>query len=121
MTEDLIAFVRARLDETAARAEAAQANAWYQAEDLERQGFESADARLITYDADPARVLREVEAKRGVLAIYDQMTADAANSRAIVSSPGRIGLTVLKPVLCHMARAWADHPDYRADEWKAIT
>jgi hypothetical protein len=53
---------------------------------------------------DPARVLRECEAKRGVV-------ADLLRRRAIGDVDGAAALT---EVLVALAAAYADHPDHRA-------
>lgn len=119
MTDDLIAFIQARLDEDKARADAAHGHGWFQERELTSYGLlEEADARLIAAHADPARVLREIEATRGILAMYDQAVTDAASSDYIVRGPARVVIGVLVPVLCHLARSWSNHPDYQADNWK---
>jgi hypothetical protein len=52
---------------------------------------------------DPDRVLRDVEAKRGILAEYE--------------SPG-LGLSDgLRVAVELLAGAWSDHPDYQAEGW----
>jgi hypothetical protein len=51
---------------------------------------------------DPARVLREVEAKRAIVA-------------AVAESPGEA--TGLGVAMLHLAAVYADHPDYR-QEWR---
>ncbi|MEU1088939.1 DUF6221 family protein [Streptomyces sp. NPDC005892] len=66
---------------------------------------------------DPARVLREVEAKRGVVRQYEDMHNQA---RHPVSADNRMRARVaqgeLGDVLRLLALPYADHPDYRA-EW----
>ncbi len=69
---------------------------------------------------DPARVLRDIQASRGVLSIYDQMTADLNAPDFLTRGMAPVAITVLAPVLCHLARAWSDHPDYQAEAWKPI-
>ncbi|WP_328917260.1 MULTISPECIES: DUF6221 family protein [unclassified Streptomyces] len=138
---EVAAFLRARLDEDEADARAATPGAWSADDsdyagairscggaDVIAGGRRGGDASVSesTEDApriaryDPARVLRDVEATRGVLAMYDQMVVDMAAPDAATSGPGRIAVTVLTPVLCHLARAYSDHPDHRADEWAPI-
>ena len=97
--DDLAAFLTARLDEDEARARAALEE-WHDEgtrhewEDLPDASF--AHARSF----DPARVLREVEAKRAIL--------DYENYRK--SLPGCL-------LLRHFAAVYSDHPGYRP-EWK---
>lgn len=112
MTDDLIAFVRARLDEKAARATAVRSDGWYRADDLIRQGFEPEDAALIATDADPAHVLRGVAAKRAAVneAAYwhDKMLADDPHPM-----PGLADrVVVARSMLCALAAEWSGHPAY---------
>ncbi|MGA6873084.1 DUF6221 family protein [Streptomyces pratensis] len=73
------------------------------------------DAARATHIArhDPARVLREVEAKRALLSRYEAMTADVlvvTGREAILSEYRRI-------ILPGLALPYADHPDYQ-ETWK---
>jgi len=67
---------------------------------------------------DPARVLREVEAKRAVLAQYESAREQV---RHPVSAENRAAARVaqgeLEDVLRLLAAVYADHPDYR-EEWR---
>jgi len=113
MTDDLVEFVRARLEEDAGRAEAARARAeedgvagWFRARDVVRAtGMEQVDAAMLEVHADPARVLREVCFHRGVLDAYAE--ADGVGGRA----------SGLGGVVRGLAAVYADHPDYRR-EWR---
>jgi hypothetical protein len=60
---------------------------------------------------DPARVLREVWAKRKIIEVYEAAAAsdDSATDRSI-------GMATLRMVLRSYATVWNDHPDYR-QEW----
>ncbi|MFJ1698174.1 DUF6221 family protein [Streptomyces sp. NPDC088252] len=63
---------------------------------------------------DPARVLREVEAKRELLSRYEAMAAGVlvmTGAEAILSEYRRV-------LLPHLALPYADHPDYR-DTWRS--
>ncbi|WP_335981080.1 DUF6221 family protein [Streptomyces sp. CA2R106] len=62
-------------------------------------------------------MLRETEAKQGGLRVYDQMAPEPDSPKAHARYAAQTTLRLLRPVLCHLARAYADHPDYRADEW----
>lgn len=116
MTDDLIAFLRARLDETERIARAGEVSDW----SIDRQyhdGGESYwdvdgpgggwiahvgdfhDAEHIAAN-DPARVLRQVQAHRAIL--------DDCEERRSVQA-----LLPLKA----LASIWSDHPDFR-QEWR---
>jgi hypothetical protein len=130
--DDLIAFVKARLDEDEAAAKAAHPGPWILEEEVggfgpvawisvpfghgmpnAKSGLTSF-APLGTQDAetmrhiarhDPARVLREVEAKRAILAAYAEAD-DIGESEATAA---------LWTVMCAFAKVWDDHPDYAPD------
>ena len=135
MTDDLTAFLSARLDEDEAVAKAAASAAgprWHHelywpddggdatavifsaagaplADTLHREDEEMA-AHIARHD--PARVLRDVEAKRRLLARHwpdrfgCQYCADGGHN----SDRGCADLADLGAI-------WSDHPDYR-EEWK---
>ncbi|MET8773362.1 DUF6221 family protein [Streptomyces sp. NPDC004658] len=120
--DDLITFLRARLDEDEQTARAAHAPNW--STDGRRglhYGVEDgwmADA-LTTGDADhiarhdPARVLREVEAKRMIVERF----ADLSGEDWKPSAPRVVRLQELRDSVRCLAVAYADHPDYR-DDWR---
>ncbi|WP_049566833.1 DUF6221 family protein [Streptomyces sp. SBT349] len=131
---DLIAFVRARLDEDEARARAAaQDGAEWQHDghaivalperDLVALGsqdyIEPEHARHITRH-DPARVLAEVDAKRRIAKLYedherlDRETFEAEGQHARSLSSLRAAYW---DACRHLALPYASHPDYR-QEWK---
>ena len=58
----------------------------------------------------PARVLREIEAKRAILGEYVAV-------RRLQELTDTEQDYYRDWVLCHLAAAWSDHPDYR-EEWK---
>ncbi|RDI13462.1 hypothetical protein DEU38_13437 [Rhodococcus sp. AG1013] len=69
---------------------------------------------------DPARVAREVAAKRAILAQEEEARAhyDHIKSSATYPVETSIGHVVaLATVIRHLASAYADHPDYRED-WR---
>jgi hypothetical protein len=124
MTDDLIAFLNARLDEDEAAAKAAQSQDERHEQNMPdaemRECIDLASRRERNYDqpwwaanmnyqltrrrfpSNPARVLREVEAKRAVILQWE-------------NSPS--GSLVLTNALYQLAAVYSDHPDYRA-EWK---
>lgn len=134
--EELIAFIEARLAEDESMAKAASAGPWrvddetyaeviYAADDSSvvaggRWGGEASvfetneDARHIVRH-DPARVLREVEAKRRLVHRYDEI------ARLVLpyypSDRDQGYAEALAEAVRGMAAAWSDHPDYRA-EWQ---
>jgi hypothetical protein len=68
---------------------------------------------------DPARALREVEAKRRLLAQYQAAREQAHNPRDSKHYElARLEQGALRDVLELLASVWSDHPDYRA-EWRA--
>lgn len=118
MAEELTAFVRARLDEDEAIAQAAASAV---AQDMQFQPFSGPhdlgnpnlmrpinDARIHMARHDPERVLRDVAAKRAILdwlGYQDRVYGDYSV------------IETLELVARHLAAAaWSDHPDYKA-EW----
>jgi hypothetical protein len=107
--DDLVAFITARLDEDERCARGAERNsvgAEWTAVDLQ-SGY---DARMDEHIArhDPARVLREVAAKRRILAAAAEYSPELEH--------GDNGEWAFDLVVRELAAAWSDHPDYRA-EW----
>ena len=133
MTDDLAAFLAARLDEDEAAAKMAtkfphwHAQPWYDGQFLKDGRTERADlwgrpgmqftgqGALDTVVADhiarhdPARVLREVAAGRALLADYLQAIDDYAEFDVI-------RINHLKRAVKWRAAVYSDHPDYR-QEW----
>lgn len=141
MSDPLIQFLRARLDEDEQRAQdgyysdtywemwtaGAHLAAWY----VWRQRFPReqwdaatndavADAtrdalreRVTAHEADrSARMLAEVEAKRKILTEYEE-----ADARAKYPDFDGGVFSGLELVVQHLAVPYSDHPDYR-EEWK---
>lgn len=125
MTDDLVAFLRARLDEDERMAR--------EAYDLKHRGewVWRNDSRTTVLDSDgipiepapprvergphiarwhPARVLHEVEAKRRIVE-HSEHAAELAK----IGPSARDGAWFL--VLRFLALPYAGHPDYR-DEWR---
>jgi len=134
--DDLIAFLRARLDEDAELALAAGAELgpdWrYDAEHGWVRAVREGDGIATGHQDhlepehgqhiarhDPARVLAEVEAKRRIIdeCAYwiDKINSSATDKYPYPNLPER-GEVVL-PVLTLLALPYADHPDYR-DTWR---
>ncbi|MDX3019883.1 DUF6221 family protein [Streptomyces acidiscabies] len=141
---DLVEFVRARLDEDEALARAATRQRgrgeWkaetdargitevvgrsepgddsypntpvvLQPDDDETTGFIAAH--------DPARVLREVDAKRRIIADLEQaeFTLSKAGDRGTAYDVMTGAVNMLRRTVRLLAVPYADHPDYR-DEWR---
>ena len=67
---------------------------------------------------DPARVLAEVEAKRRIVARYEEAVAEAAQEDRLAAATWRPVVMILEPVLRDLAQVHAEHPDYR-QEWRS--
>ncbi|SFY32813.1 DUF6221 family protein [Streptomyces atratus] len=132
--DDLMQFLRDRIDEDESVARAAGgANAdglrWL--DHGSGSGLVSDDAGMVvTYDAgvsdqhaahiahqDPARALREVEAKRGLLKRYEEPETSAVLPDSSNKLTAGVERTVLLEVFRHLTLPYADHPDYR-EEWR---
>lgn len=123
---DLVDFVRARLDEDEQEAIAASPGPWHanaeQDEVVAVDGETVADGFALSSEQlratvrhivryDPARVLREVEAKREIIELH---TAEPNQQ----SDECPHDLQELPcPTLRCLALPYADHPDYR-EEWR---
>jgi Family of unknown function (DUF6221) len=144
-TPTLAGFLAARLDEDEGAARSAGAGTWsaaggdlYDGTDphtrnaigetweWERDYGEWPAAAAHIARHDPARVLREIEAKRAILAAYvaAKAAAPSADHRKPMSywyelEEGiKVGIADgLEIAVKHDAAVWSDHPDYRA-EWK---
>ena len=132
--DDLVAFLQARLDERAARAEAARHGGdgvWSQPYPDTSPGMvaDSADEYVVYDDSltsreqaahiaanDPARVLREVEAKRRLIELHG---ADGAHEcpEGADAWGARTGYERNCLTLRLLAAVYADHPDY-LEEWR---
>lgn len=66
-------------------------------------------AHIVSHD--PARVLREIEAKRAILAEYTDYVAMWEEER---EAPDGVG--ALQAVIAHMSAVYSDHPDFK-EEW----
>jgi hypothetical protein len=99
---DLVEFLRARLGED----EQVALGGDRESPDMTYR----LDERLCWVSVTPARVLREVEAKRQTI---------ERCLRAEIGDSGDFGaITLAENVLADLALPYADHPDYR-EEWRA--
>ncbi|MGW8366982.1 DUF6221 family protein [Streptomyces wedmorensis] len=133
--DDLIAFLRARLDDDEQTARAAKPGPWHVEEDTpsstrwvanEERTLEvglgyvgnrtESDAEHIARH-DPTRVLRATEGLRGLLQRYEE----PESSPDLPDSINRLTVNVERQVLAvafqYLALPYSDHPDYR-DEWR---
>lgn len=112
MSAELITFLRARLDDDEAvlRSCAGGVPRW-RAEDIAIFGPDlSPEVRAHIARHDPARVLKEIEAKREVVRLYER-----AYDYAPTFTSGFAA--AMEDALLMFALAYADHPDYR-EEWR---
>lgn len=136
-SEALADFLRARLDEEEAAALAASDGPWtaWRAGRVgglghlehavmrpgQKAGSRAPIAAASWVDAehvarhDPARALREIEAKRGLLSLRDRLSYGAEVDTSALMLRG--GAYVLEVAVQWAALAYADHPDYR-EEWR---
>lgn len=128
MTADLVAFLRARLDEDERVATSAPGPRWYLRENRDHMPvsyYLVADDATISVDGwidpaarwhmlshDPARVLREVEAKRRIVEVCwaDLLDRGGGATEGLVDRPTWDVLTAL-------AAVYDQHPDY-SEEWR---
>lgn len=122
--DDLIMFVRARLDEDARDAESA-GDSWYGYNPEQQIAFVSeADARHIARHG-PARVLREVAAKRCTLDLHSTrhtvIDGFCTEDGGPCTHRGEVECTLCGETGCTTTRLlalpYADHLDYR-EEWR---
>lgn len=127
MIDDLLAFLRARLDEEAALAGGGETwTAFDEAPDTGTRrvdvdhSFERVTACTRSWRArhiaghDPARVLREVEAKLRILEIHRPYVSEP--DQACLGCAGGIQFQYC-PIVRLLALPYAGHPDYR-EEWR---
>ena len=126
---DLITFLSARLDEDERYAKAAlsspeSANSGNGVRALDgklaiRPSAMSDALALHFVRHDPARVLREVEAKRRILQEHEPTQQDATRCRVCTAIAGGHATRFRAPcwTLVLLAAVYSDHPDYM-QEWK---
>jgi hypothetical protein len=122
--DDVVAFVRARLDEDEAAAKAAWGIEWdwrYVAQPFGERPSIAHTVHIARHD--PARVLREVEAKRAILdrhmpheTAFDGLACNWC-SEDVDDRPQIAKERWPCPDARDLAAVWNDHPDYR-QEWK---
>ncbi|MGW2089915.1 DUF6221 family protein [Streptomyces sp. NPDC001880] len=132
--DDLMRFLRDRLgeDESVARAAGGgSVDGLRRVDHGSGSGLVSDDAGMVvTYKTgsadrhtahiahqDPARALREVEAKRGLLKRYEEPETSAALPDSFNEFTAGVERAVLPEVFRHLTLAYADHPEYR-EEWR---
>lgn len=121
--DDLTAFVTARLDDDERYAHVLKAFAQRQEANPSAVVMETADELMSeqldmpelfaeaarwksAVPTDLTRVLREVTAKRAILAYFELCMREESNGTAVA---------VLEEVVTQLATVWSDHPDYRAE------
>jgi hypothetical protein len=118
MSDDLIAFLTGRLDEDERVADGLAGATRFigGSPDFYGQGGPAADAYWERFT--PARVLREVEAKRKHLASYEHVAAACRNLRSVVDEDHPLAACrdVARFAVMTDAAVYRDHPDY-LQEW----
>jgi hypothetical protein len=134
---DIAEFVKARLDEDEATAKAALESEWFAhvTEFASANHYDTFGDLAVDYwqwfpgeadgvhvaRHDPARVPREVEAKRAHLSQWMDARAQVVECGRAGDDAGRSRWEAVALALTHVvvsdAAVWSDHPDYRA-EWK---
>lgn len=114
MSDEIVAWLRARLDED----EKAAADARDDVESWWQDPAQDSPAELHIARHSPERVLREVEAARRVLDMWqDPDTIEESINYAVSSADYQIASAdTVDRIVRVMASAYADHPDYRA-QW----
>ena len=121
--DDLLAFLAARLDEDEAAAHAALHGGSGRWERYREADLYDLDHRLVTTSGefahiirhDPARVLREAEAKRAILARYEDCLARMEDP-AYSGTAEYVQIREYEDfILPNLAAAWSDHPDCRPE------
>ncbi|MEU5908895.1 MULTISPECIES: DUF6221 family protein [Actinomycetes] len=127
MSDDLVQFLKARLDADAAWAgdpegvkdKAVRSTATYAGIPIQMASAAlSAGIRMANGPADPHHVLADIEAKRKIIELCQaplvEVTGPEDRQRSFLPGEGEPwGLDVLKL----LATPYADHPDYRK-EWR---
>lgn len=118
---ELAEFVKARLDVDQVIAEAAQEVAPSDAELAQQAGPCVSDPAYVHIERyGPARVLREVAAKRAILArhkpLHGRYGLCCAHCSRDIDSPG-LGVPWPCADVRDLVTAWSGHPDYSGD-WK---
>lgn len=123
MSDSLVAFLNARLAEDEAAAKAASeefgvSGRWYRLEDAGKAdlGIHGAQWAHIARH-DPARVLREVTAKRDILKRYWRFSEGRNGHGGLVDRLTAPPIAAaMRPAMLDLAAVYSDHPDYR-QEW----
>jgi hypothetical protein len=116
--DELIAFLRARLDEDEQVALAAKGHRVFDGTGIvaDRDRSVTLGSHVATHIArhDPARVLADVEAKRQIIEGFAELHHNPARHTDAVL---HLQWNVLRHVVLVLAQPFADHPDYR-EEWR---
>jgi hypothetical protein len=133
--DDLVQWLRAQLDEDERIARAATLGPWVQSGigdygwtvtfGRPGAGVETADTEQGLADADfiaahnPARVLREIDAKRGIVRAYETAVAAFNDTGPAMADYDRLtgSVSSLRGSLELLAAVYADRPGYRK-EWR---
>ncbi|CAM5264052.1 DUF6221 family protein [Streptomyces badius] len=114
MTDALVAFLKARLDDDERTARACAGDGTWTGEGLEFYAPDlSGDVRAHAARHDPARTLREVEAKRRILRAHAKWCEGRCEAKYPEGGFDAAHYWSIKA----LATVYADHPDYQ-QEWR---
>lgn len=120
MTDDLVAFLRARLDEQAARAwaihDVGQCDALLYEQDMAGAARRDPDCEC----GHPSRTRREIDAKRRIIAehpVYAHGVDLCCETCGSDTTDGSLVGDWPCTTLCLLALPYADHPSFR-DQWR---
>jgi hypothetical protein len=123
VTLSLVDFLNARLAEDEASARAAEPGPWSSTARHDEGYVHDSDGSYLVYSEgavdiptaahiaryDPARVLREIAAKRAILELFAISNEEGFG--------GSEGWTLVRDAVRQIAAVYSDHPDYR-EEWR---
>lgn len=80
--------------------------------------YRASEDCLHVAEHDPERVLREIDAKRQILARACEALKDAESPDYLMRGPARMSLVVLEPIVKELAIVYEGRPGYR-EEWRS--
>ncbi|MEU3507647.1 DUF6221 family protein [Streptomyces longwoodensis] len=117
---ELVVWLRAQFDADERIARACSGNGEWEAEHIAIYGPDlGVEVRAHMAAHDPARVLREIEAKRAIVSRYE-FAAKEAERLALAGSDPEVWIQVsgaLQSCVLCLALPYADRPGYR-EEWR---
>ncbi|MGW2083424.1 DUF6221 family protein [Streptomyces sp. NPDC001939] len=127
--DGLVQWLREQLDEDERIARAATPGPWHIRHDgvvgddgehwpvAYTDSYRASEDCLHVAEHDPARVLREIDAKRHILARACEALNDAGSPDYLMRGPACMSLVELEPIVKTLATVYADRCGYR-EEWR---